>query len=190
MIRQATPTDYERIKEIKNVLAYDVYKLDDPQYKEEIEGLGFLMPGGYTLEDHGKDLLKTFLVYEEKGKVLGYIRIDEIQEMNESANAKWLLPELKDMYFSSPHANIGGIAVSPATERHGIGTELLKVTEEKLKEKGITHLFSFVIMSPIANIPSKNFHEKNGFEKAAEAHADEMFGLKNFQSTLYHKSLF
>jgi len=189
MIRQANTSDYKDIKEIKSVLAFTTSKLDDSHYKEEIERLGFLIPGEYTLEDHENDLKKIFLVYEDDGKTHGYLRIDEAQEMSKSDKTIWLLPELKDIYFSSPHANIGGIAVSPTAGRHGIGTELLNTAEQKLKEKGISHLFSFVIISPITNIPSKNFHEKNGFQKAAEATAPEMFGLKNFKSTLYYKNL-
>lgn len=188
MIRQAKLEDYLGIKAIKASLAYDLSRLTDSDYKSEIEKVGFLIPGKYTKKEHNDDLKKIFLVYEENGKVLGYIRIDETQEMKETDNAKWLLP-LEDLYFSLPHANIGGVAVLPNTEKHGIGTELLETAEQKLKEKGVQHLFSFVIMSPITNTPSKNFHEKNGFQKAAEARAEKMFGLRNFQSALYYKKL-
>ena len=189
MVRQATEHDYSAIKAIKEKLALEVSNLTDLAYKLHVQQQGFLLKSPYTEEDMKTDLQKVYVVYEHEGKVVGYLRIDEEQEMRKEADALWFRPELKDVFFAKPHADIGGIAVLPGDEQKGFASQMLAHVEKELQAKGISYVFSFIVLSPVVNFPSMMFHEKNGFERLALVPAPELFVMKNFQSFLYGKKL-
>jgi GNAT superfamily N-acetyltransferase len=189
MIRQATINDFADIKQIKEVLALEVTNLNNLEYKLRVQQKGFLLKSSYTEENMTQDLQKIYLAYEEGGKVIGFVRIDEEQEMSRNADAFWFRPEMKESFFIMPHADLGGISVLPEHEHQGIATKMLGVAEREVKAKGIAYLFSFVVLSPVINFPSIMFHEKNGFDRLACVNAPELFEMKNFQSFLYGKKL-
>src|SRR5581483_4070259 len=181
MIRQVRPDDFATVKTIKVSSELEPSKIDDVHYRLTVEKSGFLLPG-YDETDFINDLHKIHLVYEEDGNILGFIRIDEEQEMPADADTTWFRPDLKDIYFAKPHADIGGIGVRSHVSKKGIASELLRGAIDFVREKvNVDYLFSFVIVSPVTNIPSLLFHEKNGFERIATVRFDEMFALKNFE---------
>ena len=189
MIRRAEERDFADIKKVKESLSIEISNLDDLAYKLSIQKSGFLLKNPYTIEEHRADLNKIFLVYEEDGVVKGFIRIDEAQEMKQDKAYVWYHPELKEAYFALPHADIGGIGVLPDINEKGVATELLNQALEELKKKQIIYLFSFVILSPITNIPSILFHEKNGFERIALCPEAEIYEMKDFSSIMYGKKI-
>lgn len=189
MIRHASPQDFEAVKSIKQSLGIKREQLQDEEYKFSLQKSGFLLFPDLDRPDFEKDLKKLFLVYEEESTVVGYVRIDTKQEMDQGHSPLWFREDLKSTYFSHPHADIGGIAVSPAASHKGVGTALLKAVEKELKKQNVPYIFSFVVFSPITNIPSILFHEKHGFERIALTHYPKLFGMKNYQSILYGKKL-
>jgi ribosomal protein S18 acetylase RimI-like enzyme len=189
MIRQATIDDYQQITQIKESLFFDITKISDPSYRVESEKKGFLHSKDQSSDAFKKDIQKIFPVYEEAGIVKGYIRVDEEQEIKSEDEVFWFRPEFRDVYFSLPHANTGGVAVAPDINQRGIGTQLLVAAEREVRAKSISYLFASVTLSPITNIASLLFHEKNGFERLALVTLPELFGMKNYQCFLYGKKL-
>lgn len=148
-----------------------------------------MLPSIFSREDFKKDLNKIHLVYDVNGKAVAFLRIDEEQEMDINTGAHWVVTDLKSVYFSKPHAGLGGISVLPEFGRTGIATNLLESTVNLLRKKDIKYLFSFVVISPITNFPSMIWHEKIGFERIAILNPDSLFGMDNYQSILYGKKL-
>ena len=190
MIRKAIAHDYSALMHIKHTLGLEVSYLDDLDYKVKMQKAGFLLKTpSYTPEEFQIDLDKIFLVYEDNGKAVGFIRIDEIQEIDRTAKAWWNMPEIQDAYFSLPHADIGGIAVLPEVANRGVATDLLNRAIDEIRNKNIPYLFSLVVVSPITNTPSILFHEKNGFQRLALVTEPDYFEYKQYQSIIYGKSL-
>lgn len=189
MIRQASSGDYNSIVNIKETFALNINKLKNDDYREEIEKKGFLIPSEYTLQDFENDLKKIFFVDENGGKVQGFLRIDEEHELRQETKVEWLKPEMKEVYFSSPHACIGGVAVLGEFSGKGISSEMLKEAVDKIKEKRINYLFSLVTCAPVKNQPSFKFHERNGFEQIAITKPHLIFGIEDYQSILLAKRL-
>ncbi len=189
MIRNATRSDYFAIKHIKEVNGLIVEDLEDIDYKIRIQKSGFLLKGVYPKEQMEKDLQKIYKVYEHNKEVVAFIRVDETQEMKRESNAFWFKPELKEAFFALPHADIGGLAVLPHTTNSGIATKLLEFVIPEIARKSIPYVFSFVVLSPVTNVPSMLFHEKNGFERIAVNTVPKLFGMKMFQSILYGRKI-
>lgn len=189
MVRQVLPSDYEAFLQIHKETNLSLENLKDPKYKFHIQKNGFLLPSTLTKEHFEKDLGKIHFVYEVNNRAVGFLRIDEEQEMDMSDEVSWLRPDLKDLYFSKPHADIGGLAVLPEFGKTGIATKLLIASIEKIKEKNIPYLFSFVVISPITNFPSMIWHEKNDFERVAVSNPHTLFDMKNYQSFLFGKKI-
>jgi GNAT superfamily N-acetyltransferase len=189
MIRPAEISDFNAISNIKRSLALEIDRVNDYKYKINIQRKGFLIPSDYTQEEHVVDINKIFLVYEEEGLVKGYIRIDEKQELDQNADVYWFKPEIKKIYFSPLHANIGGIAILADTRRKGIASKLIARSIEEVKKKNINYLFSFVTLSPFINIPSIILHEKSGFDRIAVSKPHKLFGMDGYQSFLFGKNI-
>ena len=188
MIRQVKNEDFQSIKRLQKPLVLDVNRLDDDTYRWQIQENGFLV-GEYTEADFKKDLNKIFLVYEISTLASGYIRIDEKQEYQDNEKKVWLRQDLKTIYYTSPHAEIGALAVSQENRGKGVATELLNEAVNQVKGKGVSHLFSIVTFAPVTNFPSMMFHEKYGFERVAFSLPSRLFGLESYQSILYGKRL-
>lgn len=188
-IRKATASDFEQIKHIKDELAINLSKLGDSAYHYTIQTRGFLIPGDYTKTDHSVDIKKIFFVCEDDSKILGYLRVDEEHEMSDDSGTYWYKPEFNDIYFSSPHACVGGVGVLPEAEGKGIGTKLLQAAITEVKNKGISYLFSFITMGPVTNVPSMLFHEKNGFQRVMYSLPEDLFGMHDYQCYVYAKKL-
>jgi GNAT superfamily N-acetyltransferase len=188
MIRSAVLDDFEEIVNIKKLLALNIKRLDDDSYKLDIEKNGFLIPSEYTEEEFFTDLTKVFFVNEDHGKINAFIRIDDVQELRKATETDWIKHDLKEIYFSFPHACIGGIAVLPERAHSGIASQMLTAAEREIKSRGYKYLFSSVTSAPIKNYPSIRFHEKNKFEQIAITKPHVLFGIENYQSILFAKA--
>jgi ribosomal protein S18 acetylase RimI-like enzyme len=190
MIRQAQIEDYEPIKKIKHSVGIDRSKLDNREYRVSLQKGGFLLFANLEKRDFEKDLRKIFLVYEQEGEIIGYVRIDTEPEVEKDGDPIWFQQDLEPVYLSYPHANIGGIAVSPATKQKGIGTALLQEAIKRIKQREmVSYLFSAVVFSPITNLPSILFHEKSGFDRVAFVNFQNLYNLENYQCVLYGKKM-
>jgi len=192
MVRQIKLQDYEDILHIKESLLLDYSRINESEYRVKSEQAGFFVyKKPQTKEEFVKDLQKIHLVYEENGKVKGYLRIDESPEMknDKDFDVLWYKPEMRDVYYTLPHAALAGIGLLPEIAKKGIAKELLTTAIAEVKKKDIPYVFAFVVLSPVTNIASLLFHERNGFERIACCTASELFDLKNFQSFLYGKKL-
>ena len=192
MIRQVRAEDYDDIKSIKETLLLNSSRINEPEYHVKTEQAGFfLYKKQQTVEEFTKDLQKIHLVYEENDQVKGYLRIDDSQEMENDTDVDvlWYKPEMREIYFSVPHAAMAGIGLLPEFANKGIAKELLDSAIREVRKKEIPYLFSFVAVSPMTNIASLLFHERNGFGRIACCTTSEMFGLKNYQSFLFGKKL-
>ncbi|MGC1176652.1 MAG: GNAT family N-acetyltransferase [Candidatus Saccharimonadales bacterium] len=192
MVRSAELTDYDSIVQIREDLAVDISSLGESEYRVQIQQNGFLLPLGLSIEEFEQDL-SQYIVSALDGEVVGYLRLDldEEREIEPEETVSWFNNNLKDLYFSTPHANIGGVGVQMGTKRTGLGTALLQDAEQQAYAMRIPYLFSSVVSSPITNFASILFHEKNGFERVAIYSTQVKYlGMAYFQSILYAKRLF
>jgi len=124
------------IGHIKEMLLLDNLRISEPEYRVKTEQSGFFLnKKPQTREEFTNDLHKIHLVYEENGLAKGYLRIDEEQEMSNDIDTFWFKPDLKDTYFLSPHAALGGIGVLPEVAKKGVGTELLNRVIAEVRKK-------------------------------------------------------
>ena len=190
MIRQAELADFEAITHIRESTALDVDRIGDADYRVHIQRSGFLLPTDLRIEDFQTDL-PNYSVAERKGQVAGYLCLSATQGMAlETGEAStWLRPDLKDIYFSNPHAYIYGLGVLPEAKHQGIATEMLQVAERQVRLQHISWLFSAIVTSPVTNCASMLFHEKNGFERVALTRPAQELGMKEFQNLYYGKRL-
>jgi GNAT superfamily N-acetyltransferase len=189
MVRLARPEDSEAIRLIQESLTLDVEKLGDSAYRTKVQESGFLIKNHLIKETFDNEVISRYVVSEHEGKLVGYLRVDDIQEMTEETSVYWLKPELEDRYFARPHACISRLAVVSEARKLGLGKKMLTQAEQLLKAKGVTDLFSFVVLAPVTNTVSLLFHEKNGFERAALTLPRPLFQMEAYQSILYHKAL-
>jgi ribosomal protein S18 acetylase RimI-like enzyme len=191
MIRQAVVADYEKINEIKERCYLNVEELRDLSYRLRIQKEGFLLRRTFQKDHLSDDLSKTYLISEQQGKIEGYLRIDEEQELSRDfqPNATWLIPELEAIYFSEPFAQLGGLAVSPERKGHGVATAMLKHAEAVLKDKGVSYLFAFVVVGPVTNFAAMMFYEKNGFVRTRISEVFPFAGMDAYQSIMYAKKI-
>ncbi len=101
----------------------------------------------------------------------------------------WYRPDIKDVYYSNPHAYLYGIGVLPEINHHGVGTEMLQAAERQVRAKNIPWLFSEIVNAPVTNIASMLFHEKNGFERIALVDPTQAHDMEGFQNLVYGKCL-
>lgn len=189
MIRSAEFSDYKGIVAIRNALALDVLKLDNPQYVAEVEQNGFLLPVGTPQSDFGRSMA-DYIISEIDGKVAGFLRLDDKQEMTPDEIPHWATPEMEATYWGTPHASIGKIAVAPTMAKRGIAGAMLAEAEQRVKTWGISHLFSFIVTcEPPTNHPSIGFHVKNGFQAVASLEPQTAYGIRGYIATLYGKEL-
>lgn len=189
MIRQAVTTDFNSIRKIQESLILDTTHISNQVTRVSIAMRGFLVGSIYTHDSFHADIHKTFLVYERTRRVVGYLRVDEKQEIHVSTDTNWYVPDLKNAYFSFPHATMGALAVLPEYQNHHIGNELLATAVDNLKKSNRSSLYSCVVVSPITNIASLLFHERNGFQRVGVTYHKKLFGLLNYQSFLYRLNL-
>lgn len=83
MIRQVEDKDFNQIEVIASSLNLNSKKIHQAGYRLQVQKEGFLV-GEYTGDDFNKDLNKIFLIYEDLGRILGYIRIDDKPEFKKT----------------------------------------------------------------------------------------------------------
>ena len=166
----------------------DPTRLTDPEYRVRLQARGFLLPLALSVDEFCKDAEK-YTLFEHEREVLGYMLVDDCQELSTEMDVVWLQRSSQEQYLAKPHADIRGIGVSPEAGRRGVATKLLHATEDRARARDISHLFSFVVISPVTNVPSVLFHEKNGFDRWTVLEPCSLFGIDDYQSILYAKSL-
>lgn len=189
MIRPAETSDYEAIIAIRNELELDISRLDDDEYVAVMEQRGFLVPVDIPYTEFVEHI-PNYIVSEVHGKVSGFLRLDDTQEMAPNEVPHWVDPRVEKTYWNTPHAGIGKIAVSPSMSRRGIGKALLAEAERRAKEEGIPYIFSFIVTcTPPTNHASINFHIRNGFSIVAPLETQEAYGISDYLATLFGKKL-
>lgn len=188
MIRQAEVADFEAVTHVRESLALDIGRLDDPAYRLQIQRSGFLLPGGSTEEEFTSASVNYGLA-ERDDKVIGYVRVESEQDISEGEITHWHRPEMQEVYYTDPHAYVWGIGVLPELKGQGVAAELLEAAEKRTRAQGIPWLFSEIVASPVTNIPSMIFHEKNGFQRVAIGMPREHLDMRGFHEVLYAKQL-
>lgn len=188
MIRQAELADFDAITRIRESTALNVSRIQDANYRVEIERSGFLLPTDLSIEDFQADL-PNYIIAEQEVQVVGYLCLRGTQSKSLKEGAFWLRPELESIYFSQPHAAINWVGVLPEAKKHGLATDMLHAAEQQVRAQHIPWLFSAIVMSPVTNIASLLFHEKNGFERIALTEPTYDHGMDGFQNLYYGKQL-
>lgn len=189
-IHKARENDLEQIYKLYLSNCLDREKLTDADYKSKVQQNGFLL-GLDTQEDIQK-LFKTseiFLVCEVDEELAGYIISSSEQEYKDDENKVWFDINAKETYYKENSISIYEINVNNKYAGSGIGSELLKRFEEEVQKLRFKYLFSVVTISPVTNIPSLTFHEKNSFVRLAMGKPTKLFGINNYSSILYVKDL-
>ena len=189
MIRPATLTDYEAIAGIRQSLALDTTKLGDSVYVEQVQQDGFLVAVDINPETFAENVANYIVGETDDGKIGGFLRLDNEQEMAHDEVPDWYNPYMAAVYWSLPHANIGKIAVLPSATRQGLGTQMLARAEQLTREKQIPWLFAYVAYKPITNYASMGFHERNGFHQLALEQPQSAYNMQDYQGMLYDKKL-
>lgn len=192
MIRKATQDDIDAVFRLYEHHSLDISRVNDNEYAAEVQRDGFLI-ALETKEEMAERIEKNYLfhVYEDAGKIIGFINLNkEIYFPEDADNAIWLDKDLKKSYFhGSDSITLHEIIVDHENKRQGIATQLLESCNEILRNAHYNHLFSIVAFGPLTNCPSLIFHAKNGFERACATMPFDLFGLKNYMSLLFHKRL-
>lgn len=188
MIRRAEAQDFGAVSRIRESLALDIGRLSNAIYRLQIQRSGFLLPDD-TSEEEFASTSDSYELAEQDNKVLGYVRLVNEQDISEHEVAYWYKPEMKAAYYADPHAYVAGIGVLPESKGQGIAAELLKAAERRVRAQEIPWLFSEIVASPVTNIASMIFHEKNGFQRVAIGRPREVVGIRGFYEILYAKQL-
>lgn len=188
MIRKAGPADFEAVIQVREQLALDTGRLDDPVYRLQIQRSGFLLATDLSEEEFAASSANYELA-ERDGKIIGYIRLESDQDISEDEIAHWNRPEMEEIYYTNPHAYVWGIGVLPEAKGKGVAVGLLEVAEKRARAQAIPWLFSEIVAGPVTNIASMIFHEKNGFQRLATGKPREHAGMHGFYEILYAKQL-
>jgi ribosomal protein S18 acetylase RimI-like enzyme len=191
MVRKATKEDYDSIISIRSEYTLDFTNLNNPDYVAKVQEEGFLIRS-YPLTDFISDIKEYFYVYENDGKVVGYIRLKSRVDslyLHDETNM-WMNPLYKDIFFNDPlHAEIDSIAVSRQYKDSDILKQILRVLIRDIKARGFKYLFSSITYAPIINLPYMLWYETNGFEKVCLTTPTSSQGMDNVQGLLYVKEL-
>ena len=190
MLRQGNIEDFEAIVSINRAVTLDVDKLDDPDYRARVQQDGFLLPGELTVETFQADL-PGYIIAEEEGKILGYLCLHGYQswETQTIDAVDCLMPGWQSIYFAEPHAYIHKVAIDRESQSRGTATSLLREAEDQVRDREIPWLFSMIVISPVTNVSSMLFHEKNGFKRVVQTRPARAADLDGFANLLYGKRL-
>jgi hypothetical protein len=189
MIRKASLADLIQVTELHDKYVLDVSRVNEPRYAAKVQAEGFTVNAG------GSDLAgriqssQLFNVHTDDQKISGYIDVNrEIYFSEDADNILWFNNDLRSCYYHDKHATeLHYIAVQPSGS--GIAADLLGGAVKTLRDEGYQHLFSIVTTAPLTNCASIIWHTRNGFERACVSLPDDLFGLKNYQSTLFHRAI-
>ncbi len=148
LIRKAKPEDVESIVQItaEAFEGYTVGYLLEKKYGVKFGGKSWSEWKGAELKAFCESSLPRVYVAELNGVVVGYMT-----------------------YNLDPAKRIGSVgnnAVSPAYQRRGIATNLLKVVLETLKQEGME--YAQVVTMEI-DVPARRLYEKAGFEELSKS---------------------
>ncbi len=188
MIRKAELADFKAITHIKESLALDISRLNNPAYRVQIQRSGFLLLGEPS-EKEFASASANYRLFEQDNEIIGYVRLEGEQDISEDDFMYWYRPEMKKLYYAKPHAYVKGIGVLPKLKGQGVAAKLLKASEEQVRAQKIPWLFSEIVASPVTNIASMIFHEKNGFQRVAIGKPRENSGMQGFYEILYAKQI-
>jgi len=190
MIRSAEQSDFEAMRETWCGVAFDpLHTARTLDGWLDVKLSGFLVSDGPSRKEFSA-CLDRYVVAERAGRLGGFLRLDDSQELQPETDVFWISPrQFKGLYEARPHASIGVLAVAQHAARQGVATEMLHEAEVRARAMGASHLFSFVVLCPIANYSSALFHLENGFERMAVTQPQKLFDIDDYQSTLYGKSL-
>lgn len=192
MIRKATPGDIDQIWKLHEDYILDVNRALESDYSAQVQSRGFIA-AEFSKEDVLTRIKKShiFYVYEDGGKILGLIDINkEIYFPEEADNIIWLTLELKYKYFHGDKSiTLHYIAVDAKAKGKNIARQLFSEASHQLSEEGYKDLFSIVTIGPLTNCPSIIWHAKQGFHRACVTMPIDLFGLKNYTSLLFHRSI-
>lgn len=191
MIREAKSTDSEQIKSIINNYILDREKLDDFVYCAKKQRDGFIATADFEDLQEKVHSSKLFNVYEKEETICGFIVANrELYFPEEAQNIIWLDKNAKEVYFHGEKSiELHYIAVEPSYKNKGVATKLFEQSISELKNEGFTDLFSIVALGPLTNCSSIIWHTKRGFKRVCVTMPFDIFGMKDYQSILFHREL-
>ena len=192
MIRKAEEKDLEQLLDIYSRVALDRSRLGDLAYETQIQKEGFLL-GIDSEEDYRKQLSEaySFLVFEDNGKILGYLIADHREKFYDDEYKTWFDHNLKEIYYRSPQAmSLSTLATKPNSFQKGVATALLNHLQNQLRKEGYQYLYSIITLAPLTNCPTIVWHTKNGFTRLAMGKArGKLFDLPWYSGVLLYKRL-
>ncbi len=167
----------------------DPKKMPDKNYVRKMENTGFVVGEPLLYKELANS--PFFEVAYVDSKVVGFIRADKATNnlYSEEFKLDWLGTgdEWKN-FISENGLELGLILIHPDFTSKGIARELLLHLVNYMKLNGYSNLYSWVVAKP-PNRKSMDFHIKNSFKKIALYHAKNLWGIDDYQSTLYLKSI-
>ncbi len=188
-IRDATDKDITSIQLLHDKFILDVQRADDPEYGAMVQQRGFTVSAGGS--EIAQRLRTSVLlnVAEVNDEVVGYIDMSKEEYFPEDAdNIIWFNKDKKAIYYHDEYALTLHHIVTDIPGK-GIATGLFENALSDLKQEGYQHVFSIVATAPLSNCASIIWHTRQGFERICTHTPIDLFGLKNYQATLFYKEM-
>jgi ribosomal protein S18 acetylase RimI-like enzyme len=177
--------DLKQVVEISKLNLLDFSQISEVNYVENIEKTGFFI-APYNLDDLRNDRNKILLGVKEDNKIVAFIWIS-VDTDNHKYN--WCDKKFEKEISGQKIYNLKRIGVTKEKNGQGLASELLKSVNEYFFDKSIKYLLASVAYSPIKNLASIGFLEKNGFEKVAISPEVPHYKFDNYQCLLLAKRI-
>lgn len=185
----ATFDDAPQLQQLHGKFVLDTNRLNDDKYEADVQKNGFTVSAGEGSIRGRIQASHLLLVDVEDSRILGYIDVNPETYFPEDAdNIIWFCEALKHTHYHDKHAIVLH-HIAATTSGKGVATRLLEDALTRLKSQGYQHLFSIVTTAPVTNCASVIWHTRNGFSRACVSLPDDLFGLKNYQSVLFYRSI-
>jgi len=118
--------------------------------------------------------------------VAGYVRTDPAEDAESMESLDWVSEEARLKFRNARTHYIGQIAVAPGSMGRGVGRFMYE-TLSALNPH--TALYSYILLTPVANHASESFHAAVGFTPIATHTSEDMFrGFNGYSSRLWFRS--
>ena len=117
--------------------------------------------------------------------IAGYVRTDPPEDTESMDSLDWVSEEARLKFLNARTHYIGQIAVAPGSMGRGVGRFMY---ESLSSLNPHTALYSYILLTPVANQASESFHSALGFTPIATHISEDMFrGYKGYSSRLWFR---
>lgn len=167
----------------------EIVQINNEYFDEDvdIDDKGFLLKK-YTYKEIKRiieeDSEKIYIAKDAASNVLGYIHLQRTIDADVIQDVTWINKDISAQFNDLNYYYVAQIAVSKDQRKNGIGKFLYRSLFDTLQT---VHFFGFIMINPIKNAASVNFHEANNYEMVGLFERDHFEGFDNYKSLLYYR---